>query len=452
MPETAVTENLYSGPRGTAVKILNRVDRSDSYLDRLVDAEMRSMDMNELDKGLMVEIVTGVIRWRNKLDWILTGFFHGNFTKAETNVKNTLRVALYQIMFLDRVPHSAAVNEAVEFIKRIRGQKVADLVNAVLRNIVRNVENLRYPDPNEDRIQYLAVVESHPYWLVKRWVERFGFDQARQLLSANNQRPDLTIRVNHLKMDFSYFLSILEQHQIQFSRSRYLDCFVRVKHMTDISNSDLFKQGFFSVQDESAGLPVLLLDPKPGDRVLDLCAAPGGKTTFIGELMKNIGEIVAVDRYENRLNLVKQACQRHGIANAHFIVTDASELQTQPADKVLVDAPCSGLGVLCKKPDAKWKREPSDIEHLVDIQRGILENAASLVKPGGVLVYSTCTTEPEENIGLVRDFLSRHPEFTIDPAQQLIHAELVHPDGYVETFPHKHGMDGSFAIRLKKSG
>lgn len=451
MAEQVVVENLYAGPRGTAIKILNRIERSDSYLDRLMDAELRSTEMNELDRSLMAEIVTGVIRWRNRLDWILTGFFHGNFTKAETNIRNTLRVAAYQIMFLDRVPHSAAVNEAVEFIKRIRGQKVADLVNAVLRNIVRNVENLRYPDPNEDKIQHLSVVESHPYWLVKRWVDRFGIDEAKQLLSANNQRPDLTIRVNRLKMDFNYFLNILEQHQIQFSRSQYLDFYVRVKHMTDISSSDLFKQGFFGVQDESAGLPVLLLDPKPGDRVLDLCAAPGGKTTFIGELMKNIGEIIAVDRYENRLNLVKTACQRHGVANAHFLAADSATLQTTPAEKVLVDAPCSGLGVLCKKPDTKWKREPQDLDNLVRIQRDILENAVTLVKPGGILVYSTCTTEPEENIGLVREFLSKHPEFTVEPAQQFVKAELVHPDGYVETFPHKHGMDGSFAIRLKKS-
>ncbi len=451
MPETIVAEALYAGPRGTAVKILNRIERSDSYLDRLVDAEMRSTEMNELDKSLMVEIVTGVIRWRNKVDWILTGFFHGNFTKAETNIRNVLRVALYQIMFLDRVPHSAAVNEAVEFIKRLRGQKVADLVNGILRNIVRNLENLRYPDINEDRIQHLAVVESHPYWLVRRWVERFGFDETRQLLSANNQRPDLTIRVNRMKMDFKYFLNILEQHQIQFSASRYLESYVRVKHMTDISNSDLFKQGFFGIQDESAGLPVLLLDPKPGDRVLDLCSAPGGKTAFIGELMKNIGEIVAVDRYENRLNLVKTTCQRHGIGNAHFIVADSATLQTTPADKVLVDAPCSGLGVLCKKPDAKWKREPEDLENLVRIQRDILENSAQLVKPGGVLVYSTCTTEPEENMMTVGTFLSNHPEFVVDSAQPFVNAELVHADGYVETFPHKHGMDGSFAIRLKKS-
>lgn len=166
--QVLLPERLYSGPRGTAVKILNRIERSDAYLDRLVDAEMRSTEMNELDKSLMNEIVTGVIRWRAKVDWVLTGFFHGNFTKAETNVRNALRVALYQVLFLDRVPHSAAVNESVEFIKRLRGQKVADLVNAVLRNILRNLENIRYPDPQDDKIQYLSVVESHPHWLVKR--------------------------------------------------------------------------------------------------------------------------------------------------------------------------------------------------------------------------------------------------------------------------------------------
>ncbi len=433
------------------MKILNRIERSDAYLDRLVDAEMRSTEMNELDKSLMNEIVTGVIRWRAKVDWVLTGFFHGNFTKAETNVRNALRVALYQILFLDKVPHSAAVNESVEFIKRLRGQKVADLVNAVLRNILRNIENIRYPDPNEDKIQHLAVVESHPQWLVKRWADRFGYDEARRLLAANNQRPDLTLRVNRLKIDFNYFLSRLEELQVQFSRSPLLDFFVRVRHMSGIGASEMFRQGFFVVQDESAGLVVQLLDPKPGERVLDLCAAPGGKTTFVGELMKNIGEIVAVDRYETRLNLVKSACQRLGVANAHFITGDAAELKTQPADKVLVDAPCSALGVLSKKPDAKWKREAEDLDHLVLIQNAILSNAATLVKPGGVLVYSTCTTEPEENIDLARGFLSSHPEFAIENASQFVKPDVVHPDGYIETFPHRNGTDGSFAIRLRKS-
>ncbi len=447
----ADTSNLYRGPRGTAVKILNRVERSDAYLDRVLDTEMRNTEMNELDKGLMNEIVTGVVRWQMKIDWVLTGFFHGNFTKAETNIKNALRVALYQILFLDKVPHSAAVNESVEFIKRLRGQKVADLVNGVLRNILRNLENIRYPDFNENKIQHLAVVESHPTWMVKRWIARFGYDETKKLLAANNERPDLTLRVNRLKIDFNYFLSQLEQHQIQFTRSEYLDFFVRVKHMAGIGGSDMFRQGFFVVQDESAGLVVKLLDPKPGDRVIDMCSAPGGKTTFIGELMRNVGEIVAVDRYETRLNLVKSACQRLGIANAHFIAADATTVQTAPAERVLVDAPCSGLGVLSKKPDAKWKREPEDLVNLVQTQRAILENAAKHVKSGGVLVYSTCTTEPEENYDLIKSFLTDHSEFSVEGASQFVDSRIVSADGYIETFPHRNAMDGSFAIRLKKA-
>lgn len=443
-------ERLYAGPRGTAVKILNRIDRSDAYLDKLLDAELRSDELNELDKGLMNEIVTGVVRWQMKLDWVLTGFFHGNFTKAETNIKNALRVALYQILFLDKVPQSAAVNEGVEFIKRMRGQKVADLVNAVLRNIIRNIENIRYPDPNEDRIRHLAVVESHPIWLVNKWVARFGYDEAQRLLAANNRRPDLTLRVNRLKIDFDYFLSQLNQHQVQYTRSMYLEYFVLVQHMAGIGGSEMFRQGFFSVQDESGGLAVMLLDPKPGERIIDLCSAPGGKTTFIGELMKNAGEIVSIDRYETRLNLVKNSAQRLGIANAHFIVADATTIQVPPADKVLVDAPCSGLGVLAKKPDAKWRREPEDIRDLVKLQRSILENATTLVKPGGCLVYSTCTTEPEENLDLVRDFLANHQEFAIEPAGDAVPKEVIAGDGFIETFPHRQGMDGSFAVRLRK--
>lgn len=450
-PQSEKLESLYTGPRGLAVKILNRVERSDSYLDRVLETELRSTEMNELDKSLMNEIVTGVIRWQAKIDWVLTGFFHGNFTKAETNIKNALRVALYQMFFLDRIPHSAAVNEAVEFIKRLRGQKLADLVNAVLRNILRNLENIRYPDINEDRVQHLAVIESHPYWLAKRWIERYGFEEAKRLMDANNRRPDLTLRVNRLKIDFKYFLSQLEQHQIQFSRSPYIDYFVRVKHMADIGGSEMYKQGFFVVQDESAGFAVQLLDPKPGDRVIDLCAAPGGKTTFIGELMKNVGEIVAVDRYDTRLNLVKAACQRLGIANTHYVTADASTLETAPAEKVLVDAPCSGLGVLAKKPDARWKRDSDDIGKLTHLQASIMDNAARLVKPGGVLVYSTCTTEPEENGELVKNFLARHPEFTIESGADYVHNDLVTSQGAVETLPQKHGMDGAFAMRLRKS-
>jgi 16S rRNA (cytosine967-C5)-methyltransferase len=443
-------ERIFAGPRGTAIKILNRVERSDAYLDRLIEAEMRSDEMNELDKGLMNEIVTGVVRWKMKLDWVLTGFFHGNFTKAETNIKNALRVALYQIQYLDRVPHPAAVNEAVEFIKRLRGQKAADLVNAVLRNIIRNLDNIRYPDPGEDRVRYLAVVQSHPQWMTRRWVERFGYDEANRLMEANNSIPDLALRVNRTKVDFDYFLSLLEKHQIQYQRSKYIDYFVRVQHMTRIGSSELFQQGYFTLQDESAGIPVLLLDPKPGERVIDLCSAPGGKTTFAGELMKNQGEIIAVDRYETRLNLVKIACQRLGITNVYPMADDGTTISVPPADKVLVDAPCSGFGVLSKKPDAKWQRDIDDIPKLVQLQSALLDNAARLVKSGGVLVYSTCTIEEDENLHQIKDFLCRHTEFAVESAKGFVHEDLIGTDGSVQTFQHKHGMDGSFSIRLRK--
>jgi 16S rRNA (cytosine967-C5)-methyltransferase len=444
-------KSLYSGPRGTAVKVLNRVERTDSYLDKVIDGELRSGELSDQDKGLLNEIVHGVLRWQNKLDWVLNGFSHGNFAKSEINVKNTLRVALYQILFLDRIPHAAAVNEGVEFIKRIRGDKPAGLVNAVLRNIIRNVEGIRYPDPAEDEVQYLAVFYSHPHWMVKRWLRRYGREETERLMVANNERPSMALRINRLKVDPAVFKTSLTEQQIQFSSSTYLQHFVRVKTLSRIGQMDLFRRGMFTIQDESAALPCQLLGARPGDRVIDLCAAPGGKTTNIAEMMNNDGVIIALDKYEAKLAMIKAAAERLGLRNVQLRATDAMTYEDAPADRVLLDAPCSGLGTLAKKPDMKWKRDQLDIVKLAATQRAMLENAGRLLKPGGVLVYSTCTIEPEENEDLVTAFLTDHPEFRIDPAGQFVHSDLVAPQGWVATLPHKHGMDGSFAVRLVKS-
>ncbi len=442
---------LYGGPRGTAVKILNRIERTDSYLDKLLDAELKSRDVADIDKSLLAEIVHGVMRWQGRLDWILNGFTHGNFSKSEVNVKNALRVGLYQILFLTHVPQYAAVNEAVNFIKRLRGEKSGNLVNAVLRNIIRSLNDIHYPKRDEDPVQYLAVYYAHPVWLVKRWYERFGPEETEKILIANNEIPGLTLRINKLKNAPAQFLDILDKQNIGYQGSTFIDYFIKVKSLSGIAQMNIFQNGFFSIQDESAALPVILLAPTEHDRVIDMCAAPGGKTTFIAELMNNKGQILAIDKYESKLNLIKSSCDRLGIKNVEAMIADSSELQTEPADKVLVDAPCTGLGVLRKKPDVKWKREPEDVVRMSKIQLNLLENASRLVKPGGVLVYSTCTTEPEENSALVKLFLGKHPEFSVDDASKFVNKSVVTNNGWIETFPHIHHIDGSFAVRLVKS-
>jgi 16S rRNA (cytosine967-C5)-methyltransferase len=221
-----------------------------------------------------------------------------------------------------------------------------------------------------------------------------------------------------------------------------------MKSFPRIGQNELFKSGLFTIQDESAALPCILLDPRPEHRVLDMCAAPGGKTTHIAEGMKNQGEITAIDKYEVKLTFIKAACERLGLRNVKLLVADSSTMECEPFDRIILDAPCSGLGVLTKKPDLKWKRDIGDVIKLSMLQRELLENAARLLKPGGVLVYSTCTTEPEENQEIVKGFLTKHPEFELENASRFVSSDLVNAEGCIETFPHKHGMDGSFAARL----
>lgn len=450
MGEVTTAGTTYAGARGIAVKILNRVERTDAYLDKLLDSELRSQELGDADKGLLAEIVHGVLRWQGRLDWVLNGFTHGNFIKSEVNIKNAMRVGLYQVFFLNQVPHYAAVNEAVEFVKRLRGEKTGNMVNAVMRNIIRTLDGIHYPNRANDPLQYLAVYYSHPLWLVKRWAARFPEDELEKLLAANNEVPGLTLRVNKLKISPPEFLAILDENRVPYQGSTLIDFFVKVRGLGAITRLNIFQQGFFSVQDESAALPVMLLDPRPGDRVIDMCAAPGGKTTYIAEMMENRGEVVAVDKYENKLRLIRKGCDRLGITCVRTVVDDSRTAVLEPADRIIVDAPCSGLGTLRKKPDMKWKRQSEDITNLALIQADLLENAARLLRPGGILVYSTCTTEPEENRDQIRAFLGRHPEFTTEDAGLIVNKAVVSEEGFVETYPHRHHVDGSFAVRLVK--
>ena len=445
-----MTNGLYSGVRGIAVRILNRIDRTDSYLDKLLESEIRNSELTGVDKSLLFEIVHGVVRWLGRLDWILTGFYKGAYSKITPDVKNTLRVALYQILFLDRVPDYAAVNEAVEFAKKYQGQKTADMVNGLLRNIIRSKSNIRFADRKEDEISYLSAFYSHPSWLVKRWVKLFGSGFTEELMRANNQRPNLTLRVNNLVTDAEEFGDLLKSVDLKFTRGKYLDNFFRLQGLTNITDWKYFTKGYFAIQDESTGFSCKLLDAKPGMKVVDLCAAPGGKTSYIAELMENSGELVAVDRYESRLEILKKNLERLQITNVRTVVADALEFDEKNFDRVMLDAPCSGLGTLTKKPDIKWKRDMSDIRELSQLQYGLLEKAAEILKPGGILIYSTCTIEPEENFEIVKKFLFNHPEFKLSDDKSGLDESLFDENGCVQTYPHIHGIDGAFVAKLFK--
>ncbi|MFA7228750.1 MAG: methyltransferase domain-containing protein, partial [Melioribacteraceae bacterium] len=258
--------------------------------------------------------------------------------------------------------------------------------------------------------------------------------------------------VNNLVTNIDEMKSLLKSVDLKFSDGKYLAEFIHLASLSNITDWEYFKKGYFSVQDESTGLPIKLLDVQPGMRVLDLCAAPGGKTAFIADVMQNKGEIIALDRFESRLKILQKNLDRLKVTNVKTLTIDANEYSDEFGfDRVLVDAPCSGLGTLTKKPDLKWKRDLGDIRNIVNIQYELLKKGSGFVKPGGSLVYSTCTIEPEENFEIVSKFLINYPDFKLINASDFLPAELVAENGAVQTFPHIHGLDGSFAVKLEKS-
>ena len=441
--------NLYQGVRGHAVKILNRIDRTDAYLEKLLDVEIKNSKFSGPDKALLFEIVHGVTRWLGRIDWILNGFYKGQFSKCIPNVKNAMRVALYQILFLDKVPDYAAVNEAVDFVKKLQGQKSADLTNAVLRNIIRNKDTIRYPEPSDDIITYFSAYYSHPSWLVKRWINRYGNEETEKLLIANNNKPFLTLRINNLVTNSEEIESLLNSVGLKHCAGKYLPEFIRMTSLSNVTDWEYFHKGYFSVQDESTGFSIKLLDAKPGMRVLDLCAAPGGKTAFISEIMQNTGEIVALDRFESRLKILIKNLTRLKVTNVKTIAIDSNDFNDPVGfDRVLLDAPCPGLGTLTKKPDIKWKRNLGEIRKIAIIQRDLLNKGASLLKVGGIIVYSTCTIEPEENDEIVVQFLSKNPNFSAADISNIVPGEILNENGFIQILPHIHGLDGSFAAKL----
>ncbi len=419
-------------PRHIALDILCRVERG-AYLDRLLDVQREHI--HDSDSDLLQQLVRGTLTYRAHLDHILTPYLKKSLSKQHAKLRNLLRLGVYQLQYLDRVPYYAVVSESVILARHIFGEPVAKLVNAVLRGVAENRKPAVFPDLYSDPVEYLAITTSHPQWLVARWIKRYGVDETRALCEFDNAQPALTIRPNVLRTTSD---ALHEQLAVEGIEAQFVaPDLLAVSHVGSLFQSRAYCDGLFSVQGTGAAMVVPLLDPQPGETILDLCSAPGGKATAIAERMKDRGFILATDIYPRRLEILKKNTHRLGVTCVYPLAADARYLAVNRLfDRVLVDVPCSSLGILSHHPDLRWRK--SDIHGLSRLQRALIERAADYVCPGGVLVYSTCTLEPEENEGVVEAFLSDHPGFRI-----------THP--YLQLLPHQTGNDGVFAARLQRT-
>ena len=425
--------------------------------DRLLtDSFKRYRHLTSLDRAFLTELTYGVIRWRGKLDWVIRSFSKIPFEKIELETLNILRLGLYQILFLSRTPASAAVNESVELAKGIRGKGGAGFVNAVLRSTIRQKDEIPYPEIDEDPARHLSVVQSHPLWLVRRWVKEIGVEETLRVCMFNNRISSLTLRTNTLKIDRKDLIEKLKGKEFKPVPTTYSEEGIVLRDPPPTSELPFIKEGLYVIQDEASQLVTSILDPKPGERILDACAAPGGKTTHMAQKMDNRGEISALDVSKGKLDLIGEGCQRLGIKIVRTIKGNAAEPLPIPLgmeyDRILADVPCSGFGTLRRNPDLKWRRGEEDIKRLSELQLSILSHLSVYLKKGGIFVYSTCTVFHEENEDVVEKFLEGHPEFELDQRDKFL-PEKIRPfvqSRYFKTFPPRDEMDGFFVARLIK--
>ncbi|MBW2544961.1 MAG: 16S rRNA (cytosine(967)-C(5))-methyltransferase RsmB [Deltaproteobacteria bacterium] len=447
-----------NNPRNLSVQILNRIEEKRAFAQPLLDAYLsRDILANTQDRGLLTRIVYGTLRLRNRLDWVIRVLYTGNFESMESGIRNILRVALYQMMFADRVPAYAATDEAVEITKKMYPGR-SNLVNAILRNAVRRMNTIKYPLFDEDPLLHISVLHSHPLWIVKMWAEQLGIEDTLALCKSNNEIPPLAIRANRLKTTRPDLTGMLEDCGCGAAPSRYSpDGIVLSDLPAPVGKMRLHEEGYMQIQDEASQLISLLLDPQPGEMALDVCAGAGIKTTHMAELMQNRGRIVAMDISRKKVEMSHALSLRLGATIIEPVVHDATKAPLDDLrgkfDRVLVDVPCSGMGTLRRNPEIKWNTTPEDLKKIPHLQKEILNRSVPYLKKEGIMVYSTCTISAEENEAVVRNFLAVHPDFECI-RQTTSPADMLDRHGMFRTFPHRHGTDGFFGavLRIKKEG
>ncbi|MDZ7722445.1 MAG: 16S rRNA (cytosine(967)-C(5))-methyltransferase RsmB [candidate division KSB1 bacterium] len=421
------------------------MSRTRRIRDPVLDSIMKQNPLSGQDNAFLNEIVRGTIRWKNRLDWIVKQRFKGKSADMPLTVRWILWLGIYQVLFT-HTPPFAAVNESVNLVKQKKYMRWTGVVNGLLRNLIRHPDAVRYPNPDKDPVAYLSITQSHPEWLVKKWIKELGYQETQQLCQANNQPAGVTLRVNPRIISEKALIERLHQKGIQLKSTGLSGYYHVIDNQPKVLNKFLHA-GMLSIQDMSAGLPVRLIDVVPGDVILDVCGAPGGKSAALAERWDEQCQIVSGDISPGRSKLIESTLKRLNLQHVYPVTAAAQQFPALNVDTVLLDAPCSGLGVLQRKADIRWQRKPTDIYDLSLLQKDLINAAASHVKPGGQLVYSTCTVLREENEDIVHAFLTNHPEFTLKPATN-IPDDCITQAGFVRTWPHKHAIDGSFAAKF----
>jgi len=440
-----------------AFHALWRVEAQEAFSDIVLDNLFKRHRPSSAEKALANELVFGVLRHRSYLDHYLKQVCDRPLGKVERKTLLALRLGAYQLLFLSRVPKSAAVDQSVSLAPpQSRG-----FVNAVLRSLSGPEKSLQSPEEMSDHLERLSVLYSHPQWMVKSWMERLGEEGVEELCRANNRKPPLTLRTNSRRSGRDAFMRLLSNKGIEAHAGELSPLAVIIPDPVPVRDLPGFEEGLFQVQDEASQLPPLLLAPQKGETVLDACAAPGTKSLEIAGLMQGMGRVLAVDIHESRLNRLSPEAGRLALDNVTAITGDASRTLKKSLprgfrgdffDRVLVDAPCTGMGIIRRSPEIKWKRKPEETEEQSRRQKAILLNTAKWLRPGGVLVYSTCTFTTEENEKVVSALLETGGFEQEDPAKYLPQAAAVTEHKMLRTWPHLTGTDGFTIFRLRRKG
>ncbi|MEH7106817.1 16S rRNA (cytosine(967)-C(5))-methyltransferase RsmB [Bacillus sp. JJ1764] len=450
-----MTASFKKNVRETALELLITIEKNQAYSNLLLNNAINKHQIPQKDVGLLTELVYGTLQRKMALDFYLSPFIK-NSRKLENWVLHLLRVTLYQMVYLDKIPDHASIHEAVEIAKK-RGHKgIAGLVNGVLRTIQR--EGLPSLDQVHDPIERLSLETSHPQWLVKRWADQFGYEKTKEMCEINQLAPLQTARVNIAKISRDDCVNLLEEEGFQIEKSPIIPEAIR-SLKGNLATSKVFQNGLLTIQDESSMLVAYALGVSDHQTVLDACAAPGGKTTHIAEKLKGTGEVISIDLHEHKVKLIRDNAQRLGLENIKAVALDSRKVsehfQEGSFDSVLLDAPCSGLGVMRRKPDMKYTKKEQDITQLSMIQQQLLQAVSPLVKKGGTLVYSTCTVDKEENEQMIKNFLGDHSEFEGDYSLRSRMPEAIQPfisDYDLQILPQYFGSDGFYIAALRKKG